>query len=184
MPTPTLVDADVPRGRALHLVDLENLLQGTHEDAGVEDATWALSRFCRKADWHRDDLDVVAANPGLLGRIAYDLPRGWQKVAAAGADGADRALLERAEPGLVRHRFYRLVVGSGDGIFADLAEAVRDAGGEVWVVGVGGHVSRRLARSASTLVLLDEPAAPGAVRRCRHDRVDRRPVTAARYPRA
>jgi len=154
---PTLVDRDVPRGRALHLIDLENLLHGSHEQAGVEDAQWAVSSFCRGADWHRDDLVVVAANPGLLGRVAYGLPGGWQKVAACGTDGADRALLARANPDLVGHRFYRLVVGSGDGIFADLAAAIRRQGGEVWVVAVDGHVSRRLVSCASTLVLLDDP---------------------------
>lgn len=138
-----------------------------------------MSGFCRQADWHRDDLVVVAANPALLGRIAYDLPPGWQKVAAPGHDGADRALLRWAGPDLLRHRFHRLVVGSGDGIFADLAEDVRGLGGEVWVVASGGHLSRRLAACATTVVLLDEPcsspwppipeppAAVPAPRRCR-----------------
>lgn len=187
MVTRRLVDPDVPPGRALHLIDLENLLDGRHEQADVSDVRWAVGRFCRGADWRRDDLVVVAANPALLGRVAYDLPAGWQKVAARGADGADRALLERAAPDLVRHRFHRLVVGSGDGAFADLARALRRAGGEVWVVATGGHVSRRLARCASTLVLLDEPAvtngtaplAPPPPRPCR--RPAARPVTVPAY---
>lgn len=149
-----LVDRDVPEGRALHLIDLENLMTGAHEEAGVDDAQWVVDRFCGGADWHRDDLVVLAANPALLGRVAYDLPAGWQKVAAPGPDGADRALLARADPDLVGHRFHRLVVGSGDGIFADLAQAVRDQGGDVWVVAVDGHISTRLRRCASTVVPL------------------------------
>lgn len=157
------VDRDVPAGRALHLIDLENLLDGHHETADAAEVAWAVSGFCRHADWHRDDLVVVAANPALLGRIAFDLPTGWQKVAAPGPDGADRALLRWAGPDLLRHRFHRLVLGSGDGIFSGLAEAVRALGGEVWVVASGGHLSRRLAACATTVVLLDALVPPVGV---------------------
>jgi hypothetical protein len=150
------VDADVPDARALHLVDLENLLGESHRLAECEDVRWAVSCYCRAADWRTGDLVVVATNPKLMAKICFELPDGWQKVARWGDDGADRALLARAATTFVEHRFHRLVVGSGDWIFAGLAGDVSRHGGDVWVVATRGHVSKRLAQSASTLVMLDE----------------------------
>jgi alkanesulfonate monooxygenase SsuD/methylene tetrahydromethanopterin reductase-like flavin-dependent oxidoreductase (luciferase family) len=152
-----LADVDVPDGRALHLVDFENLLGESHRFADCEDIRWAVARYCKAADWQTDDLAIVATNRKLMAKVCFELPDGWQKATKEGHDGADQALLERATATFVQHRFHRLVVGSGDHVFAELAEKMRRGGGEVWVVATDGHVSERLARVASKLVLLDEP---------------------------
>ena len=125
----------------LHLVDVENLL-GT---------PW----FTRQAvaDLRRAyDIVSAASNPAhyLIGTSAsqnlVDAGLGWAQgkfVFAPGKDGAERALLAEATLAAAA-RYDRVVIGSGDGIFADFAASLQSAGVKVSVVSRQRSLSRAL----------------------------------------
>jgi hypothetical protein len=128
--------------RTLHLVDLENLLGDPR--ANASDALAKLDAYLEVAHWHADDHVILATNPWLMGKIAFDLPVPVSAHAVHGHDGADMMLLSLAPPELVVKRYQRLVVGSGDGIFAGRASRVREQGVVVDVVARPDGCSSRL----------------------------------------
>ncbi len=128
------VPTDFPHPATLILGDLENLVGGTRATAPTARAH--LAGLGRAAGHAPGDLTVVAAHPDLILGVGCDLPFPCQlKVAAPGPDGADRTLLGWASPDWIVRRFDRLVIGSGDHGFADLAGRCQDGGLEVVVVG-------------------------------------------------
>lgn len=136
-------DADVPRGRALHLVDIENLAGSARPEP--TDALAVVSEYLDLARWNAGDHVVVSANGALLRTVMFALPAGWAvRGARRGPDGADHVLLDAAEPDFVVARFHRLVVGSGDGIFASLLATVGAAGVFTSVVSARPRLSTRL----------------------------------------
>jgi hypothetical protein len=134
--------------RALHLVDLENLLGDPRADAVTALATFDV--YLDVAGWQRDDHVIIATNPWLMTKIAFDLPVPTSRHAVHGRDGADTMLLALAPPELVVKRYGRLVIGSGDGIFVHRARTVRDHGVAVAVVARANGCSARLRPFACT----------------------------------
>ncbi len=102
--------------RSLHLVDLENLVGNPRATGPVVRHTF--DRYLALADWQCGDHVIVASNPWLIREMCFDLPVPCNVHAAHGEDGADLMLLSHAPPELIVKRYGRLVVGSGDGIFA------------------------------------------------------------------
>jgi hypothetical protein len=129
-------------GRTLHLVDIENLVGNPRAETGVVLAT--VDAFLANAHWAPGDHVIVAANPGLMARVAFDLPVPANVHCAPGRDGADRMLLAVVSPHTTRACYGRLVIGSGDGIFAGRARAMADAGLAVEVIARPDGCSRRL----------------------------------------
>jgi hypothetical protein len=147
-------------GRALHLIDLENLVGGPDADCAAVDA--ALEAFVTAAVVGPYDLVVVAVNHRIYRRACLSLDRGWEVKLASGPDACDHVLIAEAPVDWVADRFDRLVVGSGDAIFIDLVTAVRRLSTPVWVVSRRRRLSRRLASTASQVVSLPEPMALAA----------------------
>ena len=141
---------DVPIGRTLHLVDLENVIGDPWaEGPRVADAyEEVLVRGLHRAG----DLVVVAVNPGMAQHFAFTDHTPCQLLVRRGRDGADLALLGWGSPAFVAARFERLVVASGDGIFAGIVGAVRARGVRVEVLYGNGSVSGRLRRHGVPLV--------------------------------
>ena len=127
--------------RALHLVDLENLIGDPRARGSI--VTDAFDRYRALAAWQPGDHTVLAANPALVRELAWQLGPDVAVRAARGKDGADLHLLASAPPEWVVKRFGRLVIGSGDHIFATRARAVQEEGVFVAVV------SRRSALSGA-----------------------------------
>ena len=136
--------------RSLHLVDLENLVGDPRAGAAV--ALDTFDAYLDAAHWSAGDHLIVACNPWLMTKIAFDLPTACSKHAAHGRDGADTMLLSLAPPELVVKRYGRLVVGSGDGIFAGRAIIVRERGVHVDVVARPDGCSTRLHRFGCTFL--------------------------------
>lgn len=146
--------------RTLHLVDLENLAGGPWADADTVDLVWR--RYEVVAGVGPADTVQVAADKSLYTRMAFTLPRGIRFRPATGPDGADRRLLADAPTEWIVERFDRLVIGSGDGAFADRAAACRQHGVAVHVVAVPGTLARRLALAADEVRELARPRAAQA----------------------
>jgi hypothetical protein len=77
-----------------------------------------------------------------------------------GKDGAERALMDKADPHFVGDRFATLVVGSGDGAFTEYAAAVAGRGVHVVVLARRGALARRLAMVAHEVRFIDGTTAP------------------------
>ena len=142
--------------RTLHLVDLENLVGDPVADGAA--ALDALDRYLTTAGYRDGDHVVLAANPGLLRAVVFDLPVPCNAHAVTGADAADLMLLDQAEPAFVAARFGRLVVGSGDHEFLTTALAVRDLGVPVVVVSRRGSLARAYTGQGLGVRILPEPA--------------------------
>jgi hypothetical protein len=138
----TVSTSPVLAGRSLHLIDLENLAGDPR--VATDRALQVFHEYLSAARWQPGDHVVVASNPGLVARVMYDLPVPANVHATPGRDGADLMLLACAPPELVVKRYGRLVVGSGDGIFADRAHAARAGGVDVHVVARADGCSTRL----------------------------------------
>jgi hypothetical protein len=144
-------------GRSLHLVDLDDLVGPGASIARVKDL---IDAYLEAAKWEPDDHVVVAADCGSLGDVAFELDTGWRLLAAR---GADHGLLPTTDPKLVARRYDRLIVGSGDGAFAELVQAVNRHGGDAWVVAHDRTLDPRLRRVASWVVTLPDDAASPAL---------------------
>ena len=145
-----MTTSSITSQRSLHLVDLENLVRDPRADAAPALDTFAA--YLELAQWELGDHVIVATNPWLMARIAFDLPVTCSMHAVHGRDGADTMLLSLAPPQHVVKRYGRLVVGSGDAIFVHRAQAVRDGGLAVDVVARPDGCSARLHRFPCTFL--------------------------------
>jgi hypothetical protein len=136
--------------RTLHLVDLENLLGDPR--ATTDAALATFDAYLDVAHWSVDDHVIVATNPWLMAKIAFDLPVPASRHAVHGRDGADTMLLSLAPTELVVKRYQRLVIGSGDGIFTARARVAQERGVAVEVVARPDGCSTRLHRFSCTFL--------------------------------
>ncbi len=135
--------------RSLHLVDLENLLADPW--ARGPSVGHALDEYLTRARFRAGDLVFVAGNPWLMVELGWSqldspTPVDCHRFAARGPQGADNKLLEASPMAWVTRRFDRLVIGSGDGVFADRLTAARASGLSVRIVSRPESLSGRLAR--------------------------------------
>lgn len=139
----------VPMSRALHLVDLENLMGGPADDPHLIALT--VLEYTDTAGYQTGDFLTVAVNPGLFTAVYGILP-GARLVTRGGPDGADLALLDEANDcRWLAERFHRIVIGSGDGIFARLASQLTELGVHVGVVCRPDALSYKLGTAATTI---------------------------------
>ena len=81
----------------------------------------------------------------------------WRRaryVVRSGPDGADLALIDVIREERVNERFRHVVIGSGDGIFADVASLLGLAGVQVTAVSRPESLSSKLRLAARGHVLL------------------------------
>jgi hypothetical protein len=144
--TPT---ADI---RSLHLVDAENLLGRT--EFNETDVAAAAVAYRAVAGVAETDLVVIASSH----YTAFPVWFGWGKarrLVRSGPDGADLALIEVIETENVATRFDRIVIGSGDGIFALPAADLQAVGADVTVVSRRAFLSNRLRLAVRDIRFLD-----------------------------
>lgn len=143
-----------PSRRTLHLVDLDNLVAGPSNAASVPAA---MSRYLEASSFTPGDHLVVAAEVTLAATALFEMPAGTRFLVGWGPDGADRRLLDADDPHHIAARYDRLVIGSGDHCFTEIAAAVRDLGRAVTVIGLQGAISLALGRVATSVRMLPRP---------------------------
>jgi len=137
--------------RALVLVDAENIASM----ALPSELRCATDRAeLRRAIGVRENDHVIVASSHLAAKAVWWAWPAARRIVKSGPDGADLALLRAVDAEDICARFTRIVIASGDGIFADLAIELTDMGTEVIVVARRGSISIRLAESASRTVVL------------------------------
>lgn len=148
-----------PKGRTLHLIDLENLVGRSQGSERMVAETLATYR-CTIAPRAGDHV-VIASGRGLMMAAGTAWP-GARLCLGRGIDGADLALLDVARPVTsVATAYDRVVIGSGDGIFAPLAAELRRAGVVVCVVSRRESLSSDLRGAAALVRPLGPPAIAG-----------------------
>ncbi len=142
--------------RSLLLGDIENLV------LGVIDGRLAARRFdllLEAARFKPGDLGYIASNKSLWKCLAWhvcDKSNCQYVVSERGQDSADLALLDRAR-NLDLSTFDRLVIGSGDGIFAEIAYDAGQAGLSTVVIANSGSLAGHLRYFADEVVELTPP---------------------------
>ena len=134
--------------RTIHLIDLENLVGGAVTSALADACYAAYSEHVPVADI---DHVVVATNPGAGLAAGMAFGSSARLRVGHGADGADLALLEVLKHEQLENRYDRVVIASGDGIFAETAAALA---ADVNVVAVSrpGSLSRHLRMAVHSTV--------------------------------
>ena len=115
--------------RELHLIDIENEL-GSGQVKAADIARFRT--FYIKANNVPANAHIVVATSSSQNLLesAFGWP-GARTVWLPGHDGADRALLEIAYEENVEKRYDKVVIASGDHIFAEAAEALQNLGVKV-----------------------------------------------------
>jgi hypothetical protein len=129
--------------RALHLIDIENLI-GLARPMLTD--VVACNEAYRPLIGDRD-LVVVACNHGAFLAVAWGWPHG-RLLMQSGENGADHALLDVLMGERVEQRVTAVVVASGDGIFANSVARLGSLGVAVTVVSRPEALSRRLRLAA------------------------------------
>lgn len=130
-------------GRTAYFIDIDNLCgSGVAPKQMVEISVGAL-----RARYRPQSTDLVYCAATAI--AAYHCKAAWPGCSVRigrGPDGADLQLLNDAKPEWLAARFDRVVIASGDGIFAPLAEELIKSGLKVeFAVGNGG-VSKKISQ--------------------------------------
>lgn len=155
-----------PRERELHLIDVENLLGTPYYTANAVSALRSTyDRVSETGTTAQQVIGTSASSNLLTAALAWGNAR---PVFENGPDGADRALLAAGEYEPER-RFGRVVIGSGDHIFASYAAHLQRKGVEVTVVCLPESLSRVLRLAVHDVRYLPHidswPTAPSTRRR-------------------
>lgn len=138
--------------RTLHLIDVENLLCTPNPAPG--DVRALESEYRRLADVGEDDHVVVACSHHCARRVWFEWDPSARRLVRSGHNGADSALLDLLAAEHPEERYTRIVIGSGDGAFAEVAATLTDAGVDVEVVAPPTGISGRLRASGAHVRLL------------------------------
>jgi NYN domain len=133
---------DEKAGRILHLIDLENLLGSA--DFSREEAACVHRGYLQVAPFGAIDQIVLATSHHAAASAWFGWPATARRLVRSGQNGADLALLRVLASESVASRFDRVVIGSGDGIFAYEAARLQTAGVAVTVVTLQAALSRQL----------------------------------------
>lgn len=136
-------------GRAMHLIDAENLLGGPNAPSDAIQQLWFVYRY--GVPTTATDQYFWASSQRLARRAVGALPdQGVRILVRDGRDGADHALIEMVDLAHLVGRFDRLVIASGDGKFTDTAAAARAHGLHVHLVTGQSPCSRLLDGTVTT----------------------------------
>ncbi len=152
------------RPRTLHLLDVENLVENELSTQSVI-AMW--NKFVAAVDPRWDDLSTVAVARRHAATTFFALPPGVRRVIGPnGPDGADLALIDSIDIDWAVRNFGRVVIGSGDHIFAPLARQLGARGMQVLLVTCGGYCSAELYRACTAHVTLCTQRPTAAALQC------------------
>jgi len=126
---------------------------------GFDMATTTQISTTRSRTLHLIDLENLIANPGLLRELMFESGSECALRPVRGQDAADLYLLAGAPPEWVAKRFGRVVIGSGDHIFATRARMIRNLGVQVTVVSRSDSLSGALQGQGFSIRLFESTTA-------------------------
>lgn len=149
-----------PQERAVHLLDVENLLGGsvfTTDD--VRELVFRVGEVAsvEVASVEVGDAFIVASSHRCAPATWFGCPPSARRLVRSGLNGADPALNQVLVSEGVAARFARVVIGSGDGFFAEEAARLQAAGCHVTVLTRRDALSRKLRLAVRDVRFIDEP---------------------------
>ena len=127
--------------RTAYFLDMDNLTgSGQPTSEQVRDVLDEFERICRPGESDQ----VYCAGTAITAYHCADYRPNYRVAAGRGKDGADKRLLELGDPEHVSRRFQRVVIGSGDGIFATIAHEYARRGLKVELIAGKGAISQSL----------------------------------------
>ncbi len=149
-------------GKAIVLVDIENLIWDHYRGGFTHGDVRLVHDMIVARVGHLQPDQVI----GVCHRYAQPVIDGWgngwgshydirQK---SGKDGADRALLDAYRELSRKYRYDTVVIGSGDGIFFDLAQQLKEAGTRVITLYGRGNIAQKLELVSDIALNLNVPA--------------------------
>lgn len=149
MNVPGFCPLNISSSRSIHAIDLENELGGT--EATPAQITEFYRIWSTQAVGVRPGDRVIVSTSHRMARNAwFALPSSIQRVVRSGPSGADTALIEAIDIPHDSGRFARLVLGSGDGIFLNLALDAKRSGMVVQQVLGCGDSNRELTAACTS----------------------------------
>jgi len=85
-----------------------------------------------------------------------------RRILKSGPNGADLALLDSIDAETISERYSRVVIGSGDNIFAPIARYLVNQGVEVIVISRPESLGKALSLVATEVLLISQPISPNA----------------------
>ena len=137
--------------RELHLIDIENEI-GKAEPSATEVAQFRHFYLAFNNVPQDAHIVVGASSPLALLAIADGWP-GARSVYKQGKDGADLALLDVISQERINDRFAKIVIASGDGIFAGPAHELHAEGKDVSVFSHVRSISLQFANAGEMVSL-------------------------------
>ncbi len=136
--------------RTLHLLDVEYL--GCGPTVTARDFNLVLDVYRTRVHWERGDIGVGAVSHWVYKRIAFDLDGTVRLVPAGGGpDAADLRIIEEAHA-MDLTRYSRVVIGSGDHGFAELADEIRRQDVRVVAAGYRFNMASQLADAVDVVI--------------------------------
>ena len=142
--------------RTVHLIDVENLVGSAFLDEEAVSET--ARRYAAAAGLVPGDQVVVATSRFNARNTWFSWGMGARRLTRSGENGADLALLGVIETERLAERFGRVVIGSGDGIFAEAAARLLADGTAVTVISRPESISRRLRMAVGDVRLIESDA--------------------------
>lgn len=146
-----------PAERSIHLVDVENLVGAPNPRP--DEVRTVGSLFDEVAGIAAGDQTVIASSHYCAKEVWFGWDPAARRLVQSGPDGADLALLAVVAHERLAERFTRVVIGSGDGIFAEAASRLQQAGLSVTVVSRPEGLSRRLQFAVRDIRFISPPPA-------------------------
>lgn len=139
--------------RTLHALDVENLCSSSSLSPELVVAAAAAYAAVVPVD-DRDHVVLSVSHHNAFSTF-FNWPGSARRLLGSGRDGADLQLLEVLYTENLPSRYDRVVLGSGDGIFAPAVIWLRKEGVDVTVVARAGSLSYLLFAAGGVVLLPD-----------------------------
>lgn len=146
MKEPVLLNRTLVKNRALALIDIENLA-GT-PNLSSQLVTTIKGAFCSIALMNSMSQTYIGCNPEIQAEVCFGWHDKYTLCTKPGKDGADLALIEEIRNIKNLEDYNTIIIGSGDHIFTDIAQDLRNQGHYIHVIVGKGKTSWQL-RSAA-----------------------------------
>ena len=141
-------------GRSLFLGDIENLGWDPQLKTLTPERVQTTCFGVRKALWPFQPQEVVASSHHFAEMVWFHWYRPARRLVGSGPDGADLKLLEVLTNENISERYQTVVIGSGDGIFAEPVAELASQGVHIIALHGTGGMSRKLKLAAHDVIKL------------------------------
>jgi hypothetical protein len=144
--------------RTLALIDIENLYGDCSPTSPRGPINWSHGAIAKGLVESLYDCPNTPAVLACSHAVAKSVAFGWPSAGLrqrSGQDGADLALLAEYTPEEIAERFTRVILASGDGIFANFASDLGALGVRVDVLSRPESLSKRLRLAARNVYVFD-----------------------------